>query len=81
MIYKAISGPKIIASDHGDFDAAVTSYADLINANCQNGWEYHSMETINVSDKQGCALNPTYTTYTINMLIFCKKDAGEKENS
>jgi hypothetical protein len=73
MIYKAIPGPKVISSEKGDFTKAVSLYADIINANSVDGWEYHSMETITVEDKTGCALKPTYSNYTINMLIFCKK--------
>ena len=44
--------------------------ADIINNEAVGGWEYHSMETITVTEKPGCFQQPIPTNYY--MLIFVK---------
>ncbi len=73
MIYKAIPGPMIISISDGNFSTATSSFASIINAEAQNGWTYHSMETITVQEKTGCFLNKQVTNTNIYMLIFCRE--------
>lgn len=69
--YKAVAGPKNISVSKGDTQSAFNSFADLINANTMGGWEYHSMETITVTEKPGCMQQPT--VYNYYMLIFVRE--------
>ena len=73
MIYKAIPGPKVISIPNGNQAAATDSFAMLINTQAQEGWTYHSMETITVQEQQGCALQPQFVNTNIYMLIFCRE--------
>lgn len=73
MIYKAIPGPKVISITDGNTASATNSFAAIINAEAQNGWTYHSMETITVQEKVGCALQPQLVNTNIYMLIFCRE--------
>lgn len=73
MTYKAVPGPKVISINNGNYNSATDSFVSIINAEAQNGWTYHSMETITVQQKTGCSLNPQYTNTNIYMLIFCKE--------
>lgn len=66
--YKTVAGPKSIQVNKGDIQSAFNRFADIINANAQGGWEYHSMETITVVEKPGCFQQPTPMYYY--MLIF-----------
>ena len=69
--YKAVAGPKNISVAKGDTQAAFNSFASLINAETAGGWEYHSMETITVTEKPGCFQQPVPLNYY--MLIFEKE--------
>lgn len=71
MVYKAIPGPVGYSIKNGDLSAATSAFAEIINAESQNGWIYHSMESLIVQEKVGCALNPQYKESRIYMLIFC----------
>jgi hypothetical protein len=71
MTYKAIPGPKVISITNGDQSSATNAFAAIINAEAQDGWVYHSMETITVQEKVGCALQPQLVNTSIYMLIFC----------
>ena len=73
MIYKAIPGPTIINIDKGNFQSATNHFADIINRECQNGWSYHSMETITTEEQKGCFLKPEVVSTRIYMLIFCRE--------
>ena len=70
-LYKAVAGPKNISVDRGDTQAAFNLFAELINKEATAGWEYHSMETITVTEKPGCFQNPIPTNYY--MLIFVRE--------
>ena len=72
MIYKAIPGPKVISIDKGNTASATDSFAAIINAEAAQGWTYHSMETITVQEKVGCAMQPQIVNTNIYMLIFYK---------
>ena len=66
--YKAVAGPQSISVDKGNTNAAFALFADIINREAAQGWNYHSMETINVVQKPGCFQQPVSTNYY--MLIF-----------
>lgn len=68
--YKAVAGPQIITVKKGETQAAFELFADIINKESTNGWSYHSMENISITEKPGCIGQPTTTTYY--MLIFEK---------
>ena len=69
--YKAVAGPKIINVNKGNTQSAFNTFADLINSEATVGWEYHSMETITVTEKAGCLQQPVPTNYY--MLIFVRE--------
>ena len=69
--YKAVAGPKNISVAKGDTQAAFNLFAELINKESTAGWEYHSMETITVTEKPGCFQNPISMNYY--MLIFVRE--------
>ena len=69
--YKAVAGPKNISDAKGDTQAAFNSFAALINKEATGGWQYHSMETITVTEKPGCFQNPIPLNYY--MLIFVRE--------
>ncbi len=69
--YKAVAGPKNVSVAKGDTQAAFNMFADLINKEATVGWEYHSMETITVTEKPGCFQNPIPMNYY--MLIFVRE--------
>ena len=70
-LYKAVAGPQHISVGKGDTQAAFTAFASLINSEANNGWEYHSMETITVTEKPGCFQQPIPKDYY--MLIFVRE--------
>ncbi len=69
-VYKAVAGPKNISVEKGNTQSAFDLFADIINNEAVGGWEYHSMETITVTEKPGCFQQPIPTNYY--MLIFVK---------
>lgn len=69
--YKAVAGPKNVSVAKGDTQAAFNMFAELINKEATAGWEYHSMETITVTEKPGCFQNPIPMNYY--MLIFVRE--------
>ncbi len=69
--YKAVAGPKSVSVDKGNTQAAFDMFADIINGEARNGWTYHSMETITVTEAPGCFQQPTPVNYY--MLIFEKE--------
>lgn len=68
--YKAVAGPKNINVGKGNTQEAFNLFAEIINKEAQGGWEYHSMETISVTEKPGCLKQPVSSDYY--MLIFVK---------
>lgn len=73
MTYKAIPGPKVISITDGNHSTATDAFVSIINREAQSGWIYHSMETITVQEKVGCALQPQFVNTSIYMLIFYKE--------
>ena len=73
MTYKAVPGPKVISITDGNHSTATDAFVSIINREAQNGWIYHSMETITVQEKVGCSIQPQFVNTSIYMLIFCKE--------
>ncbi|RKN84029.1 DUF4177 domain-containing protein [Paenibacillus ginsengarvi] len=69
--YKAVAGPKNVHVGKGDSQAAFDLFADIINREAKQGWEYHSMETITVTEKPGCFQQAIPQNYY--MLIFVQE--------
>lgn len=74
--YKIVGGPKEIIVNKGDFDEAYRLFEEIINREIKDGWEYHSMENIAITQKPGCFQQPV-TLYSY-MLIFVKDVKDEK---
>ena len=74
MQYKCIPAPRELVIDkNGSHDGAIRSFADLINSEATDGWKFHSMENIAVTQQPGClaALFGQKETITyFNMLVF-----------
>ncbi|MCL4479785.1 MAG: DUF4177 domain-containing protein [Deltaproteobacteria bacterium] len=79
--YKCVPAPKrLVINKQGNYDDAIRSFADLINQEAKEGWKFHSMENIGVTQKSGCIGGliatlfgrKSVTTYYFNMLIFMK---------
>ena len=71
-VFKTVAGPKNIIVNKGKMQDAFDLFADIINNEVKNGWEYHSMESIAITEKPGC-FQPPVTTYSY-MLIFYKEE-------
>ena len=69
--FKTVSGPKNIFVDKGGTQSAFDLFADIINREASCGWEYHSMETIAITEKPGCFQQPVRMHHY--MLIFYKE--------
>ncbi|MGN1419174.1 MAG: DUF4177 domain-containing protein [Acutalibacteraceae bacterium] len=69
--YKAVAGPKNINVEKGDTQSAFNIFAEIINSEATDGWEYHSMETISVTEKPGCFQQAVPLNYY--MLIFVRE--------
>ena len=71
MTYKVVPGPHIVSISKGKPSEATDMFARIINAESKDGWTYHSMETLTVQEKEGCAFSSKYVNSNIYMLIFC----------
>ena len=73
--YKAVSAPMSIQINNGNTNSAFAVFEDLINAEAAKGWEYHSMETITVTEAPGCGTLLQQQTVAKNyyMLIFVRE--------
>ena len=69
--YKAVAGPKNVNVSKGNTQSAFNTFADLINSEARDGWSYHSMETITVSEAPGCMQQAIPVNYY--MLIFVRE--------
>ncbi|MCL2348402.1 MAG: DUF4339 domain-containing protein [Planctomycetaceae bacterium] len=78
--YKCVAAPGVLsvmatrgASQVSDEAKTVASYGLIINRECYDGWEFYSMESINVLSQPGClaalfGVKAGITAY--NMLVF-----------
>ena len=64
--YKAVPEPESINVNRGDTMAAFNSFASIINDEAKEGWTFHSMETITVTEKPGCMQQPIPINYYSN---------------
>lgn len=72
--YKCVSAPmNLIIKKQSDMDKAVANFADIINKEAVQGWEFYTMEQIACTVPAGCLASifgkKEDTTYS-NMLIF-----------
>lgn len=70
--YKIVEGPKNIIVDKKNSENALKLFENIINKEVEKGWEYYSMETITITEKQGC-FQPPIARYSY-MLIFYKEE-------
>ena len=70
--YKIVEGPKNIIVNSGNSESALKLFEDIINKEVSQGWEYHSMDTITITEKPGCFQKPI-VRYSY-MLIFYKEE-------
>lgn len=69
--YKCVSGPKqLVVQSVNDSSKAIASYADIINAEAVDGWEFVSIETMSVSEAPGCLSSDKRISVSFNMLVF-----------
>ena len=70
--YKIVGGPQNIIVKQGNSEEAYRMFEDIINKEVSQGWEYHSMESIAITEKPGCFQQPV--TVHSYMLIFDKDE-------
>ncbi len=70
--FKIVEGPKNIIVGRKNSEEALKLFEDIINKEVSQGWEYHSMETITITEKPGCFQKPEIR-YSY-MLIFYKEE-------
>jgi hypothetical protein len=71
--YKTIPAPMVLGvKKEKDVNNAIRGFSDIINAECTDGWEFYSMETMTTQVPQGCMSGAT-KTMTYNMLVFRKE--------
>lgn len=66
--YKTVAGPTSINVTKGNTQAAFDMFAEIINREASIGWNYHSMQTIVVTENPGCFQQAVPVNYY--MLIF-----------
>lgn len=75
--YKTVPAPtNLVVNSDKEREGAVSQFSSLINAECVDGWEFYSMESITVSQKPGCLaamVGGKETHAYFNMLVFRKK--------
>ena len=78
MQYKAVPAPiefEVKKGDTNGFQKACQGYADILQREADEGWEFVSVQQIPVTEKPGCLAGllgaKGITTY-FNMLIFKK---------
>ena len=70
--YKIVGGPQNIVVGKGNSEEAYRLFEEIINKEVSQGWEYHSMETITITEKNG--LFQQAVSRQSYMLIFYKED-------
>lgn len=77
--YKIVPAPVGCNVKKGQSASVFDDYAKIINANCIDGWDYHSMETIHITENPGClgggAKNARTTVHY--MLIFVRERSSK----
>lgn len=69
--YKTVPAPKVLSiKTEKETAAAINGFGDLLNQEAVDGWEFHSMQTITVSEAQGCSGSGQAKVTHYNMLVF-----------
>ena len=69
--YKCVSGPKeLVVKSAAESSTAIASYANIINAEAIDGWEFYSLESMTVSQAPGCLSTGNEPPLLFNMLVF-----------
>ena len=71
-VYKTVAGPRNVIVKKGDAQSGFDLFSEIINVQVRAGWEYHSMETITITEKPGCFGQPNVGYYY--MLVFYKEE-------
>lgn len=70
--YMCVPGPmNINLAQKGTTQDAMNLFSSIINEHSKVGWNYHSMESITISQKKGCSGAPVSLYYY--MLVFEKE--------
>jgi hypothetical protein len=72
MTYKTVIAPKIAAVRSGRAEKGLRVFEQIINQMAQQGFTYHSMETISLTEKKGFLFIKRRQTVDSYMLIFYK---------
>lgn len=68
--YKCVSGPRqLVVKSASESAKAISEYANIINAEAVDGWEFFSLESMTVSQAPGCFSTQAPPT-VFNMLVF-----------
>lgn len=70
--FEKVEGPKNIIVDKKNSESALKLFEEIINKEVSQGWEYHSMETITITEKPGCFQQPVIRCSY--MLIFYREE-------
>lgn len=77
--YKCVPGPtQLVVKSIEESATAVRSYANLINNEATDSWEFYSLETMSVAQAPGCFGNSKTPPVVFNMLVFRRE--VEEEN-
>ena len=69
--YKYVPGPaQLVVKSASESSKAVASYAEIINAEAINGWEFYSLESMSVAQAPGCFSSGKEPPVLFNMLVF-----------
>ena len=75
FVYRTIPCPPVVRVNNAKQDEQVVrQYAEWINREATDGWEFYSMENITVEEPSGCLTfwkGNRQTTY--NMMVFRKE--------
>lgn len=66
--YKAVPAVNF-SVEKGNIQAAFDAYAETINREARGGWEYHSGDTITVTDNPGCLQQPVTRSYYLMIFV------------
>lgn len=69
--YKCVPGLKeLVVKSIAESSKAIAGYANIINAEAVDGWEFYSLESMTVSQAPGCFSSGKEPQATFNMLVF-----------
>ena len=68
--YMAVPALTNFKVDKGNVSAAFQEYSNMLNQYAQQGWVYHSMETLTVTEAAGCPIFSSPTTSSFYVMIF-----------